>query len=80
MVMLEDFHSGSINYPKYFPADLLNPVVPTRLILAGGSWAHTVTAHFVENNARLGAGFWKTTPVPPRVLHLGPLQGVPDTR
>jgi hypothetical protein len=55
VVTLADFHSGSINYPKSFPADLLNPVVPTRLILAGGSWARTVTGHFIGNNAENGA-------------------------
>jgi len=55
VVTLQEFHSGSINRPSDFGADLLSPVVPTPLMLVGGSWAHSVTGRFIGNNAENGA-------------------------
>jgi hypothetical protein len=56
--MLVNFQSGSINYPRDYPADLLNPIVPTRLILTSAWWASGISGHFrnndAENDAYLG--------------------------
>jgi hypothetical protein len=66
--LLTDFHSETINRiapADLFGADLLNFVVPTRLVLGGG-WADPVARHFqtgfTEGGAYLGA---------PTVLILG---------
>jgi hypothetical protein len=58
IVTLNTFQSGSINRPRDFPADLLNPVVPTHLSLASLVWGKSVASRFVggdsENGAYLG--------------------------
>lgn len=49
------FERRSINLPKDFSADLLNVVVPTRLVAAGAVWAPGIAARFPGNDAERGA-------------------------
>jgi len=52
---LEAFRSGSINNPQFFTTDLLNLVVPTPEILAGGRAARGLSQHFPGNDAERDA-------------------------
>ena len=49
------FQSGSINSPPLFDGDLLNFVVPTHLIAAGGSAFSGLTSHFRSSDTERGA-------------------------
>ncbi|MGZ4390153.1 MAG: hypothetical protein ACXVZL_12305 [Gaiellaceae bacterium] len=49
------FERRSINLPEDFSADLLNVVVPTRLVAAGAVWAPGIAARFPGNDAERGA-------------------------
>jgi hypothetical protein len=55
---LRDFHDTSINLPQWYTTDLLNVVVPTKILLIGGHWARGVSQHFpgndTERNAYIG--------------------------
>ena len=48
---LKGFQSGSINEPNSYATDLLNLVVPTQQILAGGHAVRDISAHFPANDA-----------------------------
>lgn len=50
-----DFHSGSINPPTPYNAELLNLVIPTALIGFGGSKVTSISTHFRGNLAEQGA-------------------------
>jgi hypothetical protein len=52
---LSDFHSGSLNDPALFPADLLNVVVPTEVTLVSGDRASAISGDFLGNLAENGA-------------------------
>jgi hypothetical protein len=54
VAMLEHFQSGSINFPKDFPTDLLNPLIPTHLVLTSAWWATGIASHFGGNDAENG--------------------------
>ncbi len=58
LVTLTGFQSGSINRPRDYPADLLNPLVPTHISLASVVWGRSIASHFAggesENGAYLG--------------------------
>jgi hypothetical protein len=49
------FTSGSINEPRLFNGDLLNFVVPTRVIALGGSHFGSLSSHFPASDAERGA-------------------------
>jgi hypothetical protein len=49
------FQSGSINIPSIFDGDLLNFLLPTRFVWAGGQWFLSTSEHFQGNNAEAGA-------------------------
>jgi hypothetical protein len=49
------FESGAINEPSRFGSDLLNLVVPTRLIGIGGAYLADVSSRFPANDAERGA-------------------------
>lgn len=49
------FEARSINRPRDFDTDLLNFVVPTRLVAAGAGWAPGIAARFPGNDAERGA-------------------------
>jgi hypothetical protein len=49
------FTSGSINDPRLFNGDLLEFVVPTRLIALGGSTFGGISSHFPTSDAERGA-------------------------
>src|SRR4051794_40110398 len=52
---LRDFEHGSINPPGSYTADLLNFVVPTRVVVASGAWARDHAFHFPGNDSERGA-------------------------
>jgi hypothetical protein len=52
---LTDFHSGSLNPPGYYSADLANFVIPTQTVAAGGSLAREISARFPANEFEQGA-------------------------
>jgi hypothetical protein len=54
---LTGFQSGSINEPATFDGDLLNFLLPTRLILIGGSTFEHLTRGLRGNDAEQGAYF-----------------------
>ncbi len=52
---LTGFESGSINDPALFNGDLLNIVLPTRLVALGGSTFAHLSGHFPASDAERGA-------------------------
>jgi hypothetical protein len=52
---LVHFERASLNRPQDFGADLLNFVVPTRLIAAGAVWAPPIAERFAGNDAETTA-------------------------
>jgi len=48
------FESVSVNRPRDFDTDLLDFVVPTRLVAVGAGWAPGIAAHFDGNDAERG--------------------------
>ena len=52
---LTDFHTGSINDPALFPADLLNLVVPTEATQLNGDRPRAVSREFLANTSENGA-------------------------
>jgi hypothetical protein len=49
------FQSGSINDPSLFDGDLLNFVVPTRFVWAGGASLYQISQHFPGGAAEAGS-------------------------
>jgi hypothetical protein len=52
---LSDFETGTLNPPKDFSADLLNFVVPTRLVAIGGGTAASLVDRFPAFDSERGA-------------------------
>ena len=52
---LTDFHTGSLNDPALFPADLLNLVVPTEATYVSGDRMRALSRDFLGNTAENGA-------------------------
>jgi hypothetical protein len=52
---MSDFEGVSINRPRDFSVDLLEALVPTRLIAAGAAWAPGIAARFPGGDAERGA-------------------------
>jgi hypothetical protein len=46
---------GALHPVSGYPADLLNPVIPTRLTALGWSWTMSIARHFKGNTAENGA-------------------------
>ena len=55
LVTLTGFQSGSINRPRDYPADLLNPLVPTHLSLASVIWGKSIASRFAGGDSETGA-------------------------
>jgi hypothetical protein len=53
--LVTGFQSGSINTPSVFDGDLLNFLLPTQFVWAGGSTFLSTSEHFRGNNAEAGA-------------------------
>ena len=53
--LLTDFQSNSINVPSNFDGDVMNFLLPTRLIAVGGDRFSSIALHFRGNEAEQGA-------------------------
>jgi len=49
------FDAHSINAPRRFAADLLNLIVPTKLVLASANRTETIASHFLGNDSERGS-------------------------